>query len=224
MAVERDIRRTSRDAASETNLADATSTMELSLLDIAKLVAVVAATITITLLWVHRSSQTHFVSKARNSYMIAARIMAVHAFFIWVLCGRNSVPVDVYIVIVGVAFILCAVMASGGSMPGGGDLMSAVIFSAIMGPVLLLMLFVFGLPDKELLIPEPDVSVPKRDPPPRACDTGTAVSALRPMGTIELAGERFNACSAMGTIIDVGTPIRVCGQRGELLLVEVLES
>lgn len=44
------------------------------------------------------------------------------------------------------------------------------------------------------------------------------------MGTIELAGERFNACSAMGTIIDAGTPIRVCGQRGELLLVEVLES
>lgn len=198
--------------------------MEMSLLDIAKLVAVVAATIAITLLWLHRSSQTHFVSNARNPWMIAARIVAVHAFFIWVLCGRNSVPVDAYLVIVGVVFFLFAVMASGAGPPGGGDLISAVIVSAIMGPVLLLMLFVFGLPDKELLIPEPDVSAPKRDPPPRSCDTGIAVSALRPMGTIELAGERFNACSALGTIIDVGTPIRVCGQRGELLLVEVLES
>ncbi len=198
--------------------------MEMSPLDIAKLVAVVAATIAITLLWVHRSSQAHFVPSARNSCMIAARIVIAHAFFIWVLCGRNSVPVDAYLVIVGVVFFLFAVMASGGGSPRGGDLISAVIFSAIMGPVLLLMLFVFGSPDKELLIPEPDVSVPKREPPPRSCDTGIAVSALRPMGTIEVAGERFNACSALGTIIDVGTPIRVCGQRGELLLVEVLES
>ncbi len=80
--------------------------MQLNATDIAKLVAVVVATIAITLLWVYRSSQAHFVPSVRKACMIAARIVAVHAFFIWALCGRNSVPVDAYIVIVGLVFFL----------------------------------------------------------------------------------------------------------------------
>ncbi|MEI8378720.1 MAG: hypothetical protein WCJ09_01240 [Planctomycetota bacterium] len=45
------------------------------------------------------------------------------------------------------------------------------------------------------------------------------MSTLRSMGSIELAGERFNAVSDTGPMIDVGTQIRVTGDRGNMFLV-----
>ena len=48
---------------------------------------------------------------------------------------------------------------------------------------------------------------------------GTAVSALRPGGTVEIAGARVNAASGGGEWVEKGTRVRVTGAEGDHVIV-----
>ncbi len=133
-----------------------------------------------------------------------------------------SVPVDYWLVGAGVCFLAAALMTWEIS-PGGTDYVDMLFFALIIVPPYVLKQFVLGFPDREELIPVPEAVEINNEPPARKCDTGTVVAALRPMGKIELGGEQFDAASAGGTMIQAGTPIRVCGSRGKLYLVSEVD-
>jgi len=184
--------------------------------DIAKLAAAVAATILVTLLWVHCSAQRRVDRSALHSVKVALRLLAIHAAAIYVLCVVGEMPANVYLVMTAVLYAISSAPALIG---GGSNVVEFAFVMAIFLPAYLLRQFVLGFPDAEEVILKPPKFKKSNDPPPRKSDTGTVVATLRPMGKVELAGEQFDAVSAYGHMIDVGTPIRVTGHRGGVFLV-----
>lgn len=197
--------------------------MQLSQIDIAKLSLVTVATIAVTLLWVHRSTQEKVSRTGVASIKIGLRLIILHAIAAYLLCGIFSVPSNAYLVITSLVFLIASAVSLD-SHPGSGDAVGFAIGMMFIMPHYVLKQYVLGFPDRDLVIPAPDV-VPRDNSPP-ACETdiGIVVSTLRPMGIVELAGRRFNAASATGTMIEVGTNIRISGQRGNVYLVTELET
>lgn len=184
--------------------------------DIVKLAAAVAATIVVTLLWIHWSAQQRVDRSTRHSVKVVVRLLVIHAAAIYILCVVGEMPVNVYLVMTAVLY---AISSAPDLIGGGSNVVEFAFVLAIFLPAYLLRQFVLGFPDADEVILKPPKSSKSNEPPPRKSDTGTVVATLRPMGKVELAGEQFNAVSAYGTMIDVGTPIRVTGQRGDTILV-----
>lgn len=191
--------------------------MPFSLTEITKLSCGIVTMVVVTLLWVHRSSQQNVSRTSVAGFKIALRIFLVQMGFAYVFCRIFSVPVDVYLTITSVIFLL-ATAVSLDSIPAD-NAVGLGISMLFMLPLYILKQFVLGFPDRDLVILSPPSLSIEISPPPRRTNLGVVVSTLRPMGTIELAGERFNAVSDTGVMIDVGTQIRVTGHRGNMFLV-----
>ncbi len=182
-----------------------------------------AAIVTSVLAWVHWSQQTRVPRSFRNNFIIAMRIIALFSGGMWLLCGLLSVPL--YFSLAAMLFVLLmSSHISFDSFPAAEGPIEFAFGMALIIPFYVLQQFVLGFPDRDrvVLVP-PEVPV-NRDPPPRQSDTGVVVSTLRPMGQVVLAGDRFTAASEDGRMLAVGTLIRVCGQRGTMLLVSKVEE
>lgn len=186
--------------------------MSLTMSDILKTALVCAATIVAVLLWVYLSGQTKVPRSTASSGKIALRIAALYAGVVMIFTGSLKIPIDYLLLgLLLIGFVAC-IMAFD-SIPGDA------LGLFFMIPLYILQQFILGFPDYDKVVLAPPDFAKNHEPPPLACDTGVVVAMLRPMGNVELAGERFSAASFDGKMLEVGTPIRVCGRRGNVLLV-----
>ena len=195
--------------------------MPLTQFEITRLACVTVVMIGMTIVWIHQSSQQKVPRNLTTGIQIALRIVLLQMGFAYILCRVLSVPVDAYLIIAAVVFFVAAAVTLD-SVPAD----SAIGFGIIMMfmiPLYILKQFVLGFPDRDLVILSPPSLPIEPSLAPRTTDLGVVVLTLRPMGTIELAGERFNAASETGELIDVGTPIRVTGQRSNTFLVRRID-
>lgn len=197
--------------------------MPLTPIDAIKIAAVCSTLITAALMWVHCSSQTKVPRDLRTSRKIAQRIFGVYTAFFLMFGGTLEVSVNILLLAILFISLMTAAVSFDTSF-GGTDTASFAFVLAATTPFYVLQQFVLGFPDRDLVIlvpPKVDVNL---TPPPRKSDIGVVMATLRPMGRIDLAGECFSAAAADGKMLDVGTHIRVCGQRGTVLLVEAMKD
>lgn len=180
-------------------------------------------TAAISLLWVHCSGQDRVSRSVRHSLRVVMWLLAIHMAWYFVLCEWWGVSGKTYLVTTAVLYFVASLLDTQlGNV--ATDPLGLTIVMIVLLPLYVLKQLVLGFPDRIELIPNPEAVPTEHHPPPRRSETGVAVSALRPMGTIELAGEQFNAASASGRVIDAGTPIRVTGNRGKVYLVAAQED
>lgn len=187
------------------------------------IILVGAAIVTSVLGWIHGSHQTKVLRSVQNSFVVAMRIAGLFCGGMWILSGVLGVPTFISLTVAVVVWVISSLISLGCFPPVHGPIEFAFGMTIVI-PFYIVQQFVLGFPDRDqvVLVP-PEVPV-NRDPPPRQSDIGIVVSTLRPMGHIELAGDRFAAATEDGKMLAVGTPIRVCGQRGILLLVSKVEE
>lgn len=178
------------------------------------------STVLVTLLWVHLSPQKSVKRTAGHSVRIAVALLIVNAAWYFLLCHVFEISGYGYLVATAIVFLVTASLDWTFS-PAGDDLIGFAAVMAVATPLYIMKQLVLGFPDREHVIPTPDPPPPAEPPEPKA-QIGITVSALRPMGTVEIAGEHFNASSSTGRMIEAGRRIRSTGHRGRVLLVEEL--
>src|SRR5688572_5622592 len=102
--------------------------MAFSYTNIVKLAGAVTATIVLTLLWLHRSSQQRVDRSLAHSVKVALRLLVIHALAIYVLCIAWRVPVNAYVGMAALAFFIAAVDA----YAAPGDDIVAFIFGILI--------------------------------------------------------------------------------------------
>lgn len=196
--------------------------MSLTMSDILKTALADVAITIVVLLWVHRSKQTIVPRSWELSRSIMLRILTLHVAGMICLCGVLKIPMNTLLIALPFVYVMCAVTLEG--LPPPTDPVGFAVILTFVLPFFAMQQFVLGFPVLKEGVLEPPIVPQKPEPPPLACDTGVVVAMLRPMGDVELAGERFSATSFDGKMLEVGTPIRVCGRRGNVLLVTTLDS
>lgn len=191
--------------------------MSLTPSDILKTALVCAATIVAVLLWVHRSKQTIVPRSWQASRNIALRIFVLHTVGLFCLCEVLKVPVNILLIALPFVYLMCFVTPEGAPPPT--DRVGFAMILIFILPFFAMQQFVLGFPVLRGAMLEPPSAPRNPEPPPLACDIGVVVAMLRPMGNVELGSERFSAVSVDGKMLEVGTPIRVCGNRGNVLVV-----
>lgn len=180
-----------------------------------------ATTVGIKLAWVHATSQTKVVRTAANSARIAIRLIAVQSLFAYLMCSVCGAPMWLCLLSMFLVFAATSAVTLN-SVPSGQDAFQFAVGMTVLLPLYALQQFVLGFPDRDLVILTPPITPVTDNPTARRADTGIALSTLRPMGLIEVFGERFSAVSESGTLIHAGTPVRIVGNRGTLHLVEAI--
>lgn len=197
------------------------------------------------LLYVHKSKQTRVPRTAAHSRMIAVRAAVLCAIvffgFGWGL-GAASHWIALGL-IVAIPFVLAASLEA---FETSDDLLGVGLVVLLVTPFYVLKQYLLGFPDHDqiVLLPPGSSSPASRiegaSPGPEGKTTNsasaldamipdgpqvaTAVSVLRPAGTVAIRGVRFAAISLDGTLIPVGAQVEVRGERNQSLLVRLLRE
>lgn len=198
------------------------------------------------LLYVHKSKQTGIPRTAARSRMVAVRaaVLCVVAFLGlgWGL-GVTGPRIALGLLIAMPIVLLTSLKAYEGPHH---NVVGVALVVLIVTPPYVLKQYLLGFPDYDeiVLLPPGSSSAASRikgAPSRPAQETtnpaealsaagsegpqvATAVSVLRPAGTVEVRGARFAAISLDGTLIPVGAQVEVCGERNQSLLVRPLRE
>jgi membrane-bound ClpP family serine protease len=173
-------------------------------------------TTAITLAWVHLSKQAVVNRSARHSIRIAVCLLVATTCLFLLLCRVCSFSGYVYLFSTGTLFAVSAPLSW--KFNPGGDAASFAVGTAVFMPLYIAKQFILGFPDRDHVVLSPPSTSPPEIPAPKA-KLGVTVSALRPMGTVDFCGERFNATSDSGIMIQAGRSVQLTGRRGDVLLV-----
>jgi len=136
------------------------------------------------------------------------------------LCQALSFPESLSLLLMGITFLIAAAIPWQFA-PSAASEIEFALFMTLVTPFYLAKQFVLGFPDRDQM-----VSLPEPPPPVEVTlptvHTGTTVSALRPMGTVEFGGEHFTATTLTGRMIAAGRAVRWTGYKGHTLLVDEL--
>lgn len=197
------------------------------------------------LLYVHASKQTRIPRTLARSRMVAVRAavlcLGVFLGLGWGL-GIASQRIALGLLIATPLILATSLKVYDMS----GDLPAVALVVLIFTPPYMLKQYLLGFPDYDEIVLLPPGSPPstsriKRAPSrpaqgattpaealsaavPEGPQVATAVSVLRPAGTVEIRGARFAAISQDGTLIPVGAQVEVCGERNQSLLVRPLRE
>jgi len=198
------------------------------------------------LLYVHKSKQTGIPRTAARSRMVAVRaaVLCVVAFLGlgWGL-GVTGPRIALGLLIATPIVLLTSLKAYEGPHH---NVVGVALVVLIVTPPYVLKQYLLGFPDYDeiVLLPPGASSAASRIKGARSRlaqettnpaealsaavsegpQVATAVSVLRPAGTVEVRGARFAAISLDGTLIPVGTQVEVCGERNQSLLVRPLRE
>jgi hypothetical protein len=96
-------------------------------------------------------------------------------------------------------------------------------------PVYVVKQFVLGFPDREKIILTPrSYDIGQERTSTQSAEVAddvhsanaTVITPLKPYGFIAINGERMEAISVDGTLIDIGQNVQVCGRRNSILVVK----
>lgn len=209
-------------------------------------VATWLAVTSLLLLYVHKSKQTGIPRTAARSRMVAVRaaVLCIVAFLGlgWGL-GVTSPRIALGLLIATPIVLLTSLKAYEGPHH---NVLGVGLVVLIVTPPYVLKQYLLGFPDYDEIVllpprsssaaspiegasPGPAQKTENSAPAPDAMipdgpQVATAVSVLRPAGTVAIRGARFAAISVDGTLIPVGAEVEVCGERNQSLLVRPLRE
>jgi hypothetical protein len=169
--------------------------MPISTTDLLIAIGVYAASIVLTLLWVHLSSQTSIARSAKSYLGITLRMALVHTVVV-MFCGYPRLPIRwVAMPVVCVVTFFPSALAQ--FVSGGSELGFAFEWALFIPPYVIKQ-YILGFPDRDVFAPEPDVMIPERSQllaaakPQPGLLTGklaTVVTTLKPSGTVLYGGK-----------------------------------
>ncbi len=185
-----------------------------------------ASTILFTLMWVHFSKQEDVKRTVIHSIRIALCLTILNAASYYLLCQVFSIPEHFYLLATAIVFLIAAVLVPDFYPDTDSDeIIVFVLIMLLVAPLYIVKQLVLGFPDrKRVILSSATNATPALESPKPKGRTGLTISALRPMGTVDFAGEQFDAASATGKMIDAGQTVHWTGHRGNILLVEELPS
>ncbi len=197
--------------------------MSIPLPDILALVFVFVISVTVSLGWVHLSSQSIVPRSYQTGKMIVTRLLVTVGLGYVILCVLPGMPV-VFFVAGTAVVLLVSPFATHHGVAGDGEFEFAVANTLIL-PVYALKQFILGFPDRDILIPPPpDTTRPSYDLSRLAASIGTVTGTLKPCGTVQIDGSVYSAVAADGQFLDAGAQIRVVGIRNTMLVVVAAET
>ncbi len=179
----------------------------------------IIVTVSLVLAWLLLSSQESISRDAHIVRWVAVRA-AITSGVLFVTCWK-SIGLTIWascavVAAVPLITMLLPVLASAIDTSFAG-----LILLPILLPCFAMAVVVLGPAIFETLYPRPEPEA-KSAPPALPPGPGAVVATLRPIGDIEINGERLTAKSVSGGMVAVGTEVSVIAREGNVLLVQPL--
>jgi len=192
--------------------------MNLPTIDILKAAAEWSMITTLTLGWIHLSKQKAVSQSFGNSLAITARLAVVFVASFSVLCVWLGLPVDWFLGIFAVIFVLCPLTTV--DLIRAADEVGFVVSLVLFLPIYSLKQFILGFPDREILMPIPEpFNSTSVDLAGLRGAVGRVTVTLRPYGKVEVGGTECAATSVGGQMVERGASVRVSDIRNSVLVV-----
>lgn len=207
--------------------------MLLNTIDILKGVGSCAFFVLVTLVWIHGTRQTQVARTRQTTIEIVTRIIVLHVVVIALLCIWFRIPINYLGVFV--IYVVFIVPFANFDSPPGSDIVTVALTLLFILPAYVIRQFVLGFPD--LIAPDPqseqafvleeqvDVGAVRQpafshlESIPNGIVV-TVISPLKPIGFVDVNGERMDAITIDGSLLDVGQTAWVCGRQNRRLVVK----
>lgn len=181
----------------------------------------VVVAVSVLLAWLYLSSQETVSREAHVVRWIAVRAGLVGVALFYVCCKSIglSVLASFGIVVATPVVMLFACHAG----PAVDTPLTGVLLMPLTLPCFGIAILVLGPAVFQTLYP-PIEPGPPAESKELVSNEGVVVSTLRPMGDVEIDGQRFSAKSMSGGMVAVGTRVLVRDRSANVLLVSVVED
>lgn len=206
--------------------------MSISTPDLLIAVGVYGGSIVLTLLWAHLSSQQSIARTAKSYLGIALRMLLVHTV-VMLFCGYTRLPIRRLALPINALVMVMPYVLFHIAKYFMADALSAAFGAILFVPAYAIRQFILGFPDRDIIAPEPEVTIPDRQqreaissprPSNLSGEVATVVATLKPSGTIRIGDEQYSATSDGSLFIDAGEKVKVCGERNGTLVVRRISA
>jgi len=201
--------------------------MLISATDILIAVGVYAASIVLTLLWVHLSSQESIARSAKSYLGIALRMALVHTVVV-LFCGYTGLSIRWVVPVISGIFVTSPFALARLGELSADTIVLLPVWAMFALPSYIANQYILGFPDRDVIVLKPEVAIPDQHqrqagarprPSPLSGKVATVVATLKPSGTVRIGEEQHPATSEGSTFIDAGEEVTVRGERNGTLVV-----